>query len=332
MPILNVGADMKRREFIKALAGSGLAWPLAARAQRPAMPVVGVLRVNPKDTNETFAEPFQRYMKALGWEEGRNVRLQFVWAGGQIDRMPALAAELVAQKVDLIVTSGFPAIAALERATTTIPIVALADDMIATGLASNLRRMRAGNMTGVSILSRELDVKRLEILHEFVPKARRIGVLADRSESPSFPELESAAHKLGVELFPLQLGSGAEIDRALDQMLEAKVEALNVLASPMLYSVHHIIIARMRKARLPVIFQWPEAAAEGSFLAYGPRLLLAYRRVSVLVDKILRGASPADLPIEQPDRFELIINLKVAQELELTIPSPLLLRADEVIE
>jgi len=322
---------MKRREFMTLLGGASVAWPLAARAQ-PAMPLIGVLRVNPKDVNEVFAEPFRRYMKALGWQEGRNVRFQFVWADGHIDRMPALAEELVAQKVDLIVTFGNAAVSALERATTTIPVVALTDDMIATGLASSLRRMRAGNMTGVSILSRELDVKRLELLHEFAPRARCIGVLIDPSVSPPLPELASAAHKLGVDLVPVELQSGAGIGSALDEMIAAKIEALNVLASPLLYAVYHVVITRMREARVPLIYQWPEAAADGAFLTYGPRQLLAFRLVTALVDKILRGASPSDLPIEQPDRFELVVNLKTAQELELIISAPMLLRADEVIE
>ena len=322
---------MRRREFV-TFVGAAAVWPLAARAQQPAMPVIGVLRVNPKGVNETFAEPFRRYMKALGWEEGRNIRFQFVWAGGQIDRMPALAEELVAQKVDLIVTFGDAAIRSMEQATTTIPVVALTDDMIATGLASSLRRMRASNMTGVSILARELDVKRLELLHEFVPRARRIGVLIDPSVLPTLTELESAAHTFGLDLFPLQVRSSDEIGGALDGMVAAKVEAVNVLASALLNSVRRVIIARMRDARLPAIYQWPEIAAEGGFLAYGPSLLLTYRQVAALVDKVLRGASPSDLPVEQPDRFELIINLKTAQELELTISAPLLLRADEVIE
>src|SRR5262245_5712701 len=321
-----------RRELLVALGGAAAAWPITARAQQPAMPVLGVLRINPKDMNEIFAEPFRRYMRALGWDEERNIRFQFVWAGGRNDRIPALAEELVAQRVDLIIAFGNPAINALEHATTIIPVVAMADDMIATGLASNLRRMRASNMTGVSILATELDVKRLELLHDFVPQAQRIGVLVDPSVSPKLSELETAARLLGVELTVSQLRGRDEIGRALDGLVGAKVEAMNVLASPLLYSSRDVIIPRMRQERLPAIYQWPEAAAEGGFLAYGPRLLLAYRHVASLVDKILRGARPADLPIEQPARFELVINLKAAQELGLSLSAPLLLRADEVIE
>jgi putative ABC transport system substrate-binding protein len=322
---------MRRREFI-TLVGGAAAWPLAARAQQAAMPIIGVLRVNPKDVNETFAEPFRRYMKALGWEDRRNVRLLFLWASGRNERMPELANELVAKRVDLIITFGNPAIKALEDVTTTIPVVAMADDMIATGLASNLRRMRASNMTGVSILATELDVKRLELLHESVPQARRIGVLVDPSVSPRLSELDRAAHVLAVELVQLQVRSRDEISRALNDMVAAKVEAVNVLASPLLYTSRDIILPRMRLEQLPAIYQWPEIAREGAFLAYGPSQLLAFRQVTSLVDKILRGARPADLPIEQPDRFDLVINLKVAEELGLTIPVSLLLRAEEIID
>jgi putative tryptophan/tyrosine transport system substrate-binding protein len=323
---------MRRRDFIRGIAGSATSWPLAARAQQPAMPMIGVLRVNPRDVNETFAEPMRRYMKALGWEDGRNIKFLFVWADGHNERMPELAKELVAKNVDLIVTFGNPAVKAVEGATTTIPVVALADDMIASGLANDLRRMRAPNMTGVSILATELDVKRLELLHEAVPRMHQIGALVDPSVSPRLSELDSAARTLGLELVNLQVHNPDEINLALNKLVAAKVEAVNVLASPLLNASRNIILPRMRTERLPAIFQWPEVAAEGGFLAYGPRFLLAYRHVISLVDKILRGARPTDLPIEEPNKFDLVINLKVAEQLGLTIPVSLLLRADEVIE
>lgn len=321
----------RRREFIALLASAAVEWSLDATAQRAAVPVVGVLRPNP-GSNEVFAEPLRRYMKALGWEEGGNIRFLFVWAGGHNERIPALAEELVAKKVDVIVAFGDPAIKALEAVATTIPVVAMTDDMIASGLASNLRRMRIANMTGVSILATELDVKRLELLHEFVPRARRIGVLLDASATPKTTQLADAAHLLGLELVVGQVHSRDEVGRALDDLISKKVEAVNVLASPLLYGSRDIIIPRMRLERLPAIYQWPEMAAEGGFLAYGPRLLMAYRQAVGLIDKILRGARPADLPIEQPDKFALVLNLKVAEELGLTFPASLLLRADEVIE
>jgi putative ABC transport system substrate-binding protein len=290
-----------------------------------------VLRANPKDVAEFFAEPFRRYMKAIGWDEGRNIRYLFAWAEGHNERMPTLVGELVAQKVDLIITFGDPAIRAAQRATQTIPIVGMTDDMIGSGLAASLARP-GGNTTGVSILASDLDVKRLEILHEFVPQARRIAVLADSSTISTRAQLTSAARDLNVELVRFEAGSPDELARALDALAAAKLEAVNVLASPLLNSWRLQIIDRMHDARLPAIYQWAETAEDGGLLAYGPRNLLCYRHVVSLVDKILRGAKPADLPIEQPSKFELAVNLKTASAIGMTIPPTLLLRADEVIE
>jgi putative tryptophan/tyrosine transport system substrate-binding protein len=321
---------MRRRTFITLLGGAA-AWPLAARAQQPHVPVVGVLRPNRQDVLETFAEPFRRYMKAIGWEEGRNIRFLFAWMGGRNERATELAGELVAQKVDLIITFGDPAIRATQRATQAIPIVGMTDDMIGSGLAASLARP-GGNTTGVSILASELDVKRLEILHEFVPQARRIAVLVDTTTISTRAQLASAARNLGVELVPFEAQSPDEISRMLDAIATAKVAAVNVLASPLLNLARLQIIERMRVYRLPAIYQWPESGEDGALLAYGPRQVLCYRHVVSLVDKVLRGAKPADLPIEQPSKFELMVNLKTASALDMTISPALLLRADEVIE
>jgi ABC-type uncharacterized transport system substrate-binding protein len=323
---------VNRRNFITLLGGAAAAWPLAARAQKDRVPVIGILRVNPKNLNEIFAEPFRRYMKALGWDEGRNVRYQFVWADGQIERIPALAQELADEKVDLLIAFGTPSANAVERASSTIPTVAITDDMIASGLSSDLRRMRFNNMTGVSILSAELDVKRLELLHEFVPRAKRVGILVDPNVSPRVPDLKDAARTLGVEPVFFDARSRDEVAHALDAMIGAGVEAVNVLASPALGTARDLLLPKFEQARLPAIYQWPEVAEEGGFLAYGPRQLLVFRHVASLVDKLLRGARPTDLPIEQPSRFELVLNLKTANGLGLTFSPQLLLRADEVIE
>jgi putative ABC transport system substrate-binding protein len=322
---------VKRRDFIAGLGGTAAAWPLAVRAQQGRMPLVGVLRPNPKDITETFAEPFRRYMKAIGWEEGRNIRFLFVWAEGRSDRAPALAGELIAQNVDLIIPFGDPAIRAAQRATQAIPIVGMTDDMIGSGLAASMARP-GGNTTGVSILASELDVKRLEILHEFVPQARRIAVLADPTTISTRAQLASGARDLGLELVQFEAQSPDEIGRALDAIAIAKVEAVNVLASPILNAARRLIIDRMHDAHLPAIYQWPETVEDGGLLGYGPRNLLCYRHVVSLVDKVLRGAKPADLPIEQPSKFELVVNLKTAGALGMTIAPTLLLRADEVIE
>jgi len=322
---------LRRREFITLLGGGATAWPLAVRAQQGRLPLVGVLRPNPKDITETFAEPFRRYMKAIGWEEGRNIRFLFVWAEGRSDRAPALAGELIAQNVDLIIPFGDPAIRAAQRATQAIPIVGMTDDMIGSGLAASMARP-GGNTTGVSILASELDVKRLEILHEFVPQARQIAVLADPTTISTRAQLASGARDLGLELVHFEAQSPDEIGRALDAIAIEKVEAVNVLASPILNAARRLIIDRMHDAHLPAIYQWPETVEDGGLLGYGPRNLLCYRHVVSLVDKVLRGAKPADLPIEQPSKFELVVNLKTAGALGMTIPPTLLLRADEVIE
>jgi putative tryptophan/tyrosine transport system substrate-binding protein len=321
---------MRRRRFITLLGGAA-AWPMVARAQQGRMPLVGVLRPNSKDIAETFAEPFRRYMKAIGWEEGCNIRFLFVWAEGRSDRAPALAGELIAQNLDLIIPFGDPAIRAAQRATQAIPIVGMTDDMIGSGLAASMARP-GGNTTGVSILASELDVKRLEILHEFVPQARRIAVLADPTTISTRAQLASGALDLSLELVQFEAQSPDEIGRALEAIAIAKVEAVNVLASPILNAARRLIIDRMHDAHLPAIYQWPETVEDGGLLGYGPRNLLCYRHVVSLVDKILRGAKPADLPIEQPSKFELVVNLKTAGALAMTIAPTLLLRADEVIE
>jgi putative ABC transport system substrate-binding protein len=294
------------------------------------MPVIGVVRVGPK-RGDRFVAAFSRYMSEFGWEEGRTFQLVVLFADGQSDRISVLMGELVSRPVDIIVETGDPAVQAAQRATRTIPIVGMADDIVGSGLAASMARP-GGNTTGVSILASELDVKRLEVLHEFVPKARRIGALVDPTTVSTRAQLEKAAPALGVELVMFQAQSRDEIPRALDAMTAARVGAVNVLASPVLNGARQLIIERLRQVRLPAIYQWPEAAEDGGLLAYGPRLSLAYRHLAGLVDKILRGARPADLPIEQPSRFELVVNLKTAKALGLAIPKALLLRADQVIE
>src|ERR1700730_10885950 len=222
----------RRREFIAILGGAAIAWPLAARAQQGSIPIVGVLRVNPKGYEE-FAEPFRRYMQAVGWVEGRNVLYDFVWADMHIERMPALASELVAHNVNLIVTFGDPAIRAVQRATPSIPIIGISDDLVASGLAASLARP-GGNTTGVSIFASELDVKRLEVLREFVPQARRIAILVDPTTNSTRPQLEKAARDLGVQLVLFEAQDPEQITHALDAMAAARADAVNVLASPIL--------------------------------------------------------------------------------------------------
>ena len=304
--------------------------PLAVKAQQGRVPVIGVIRNGSKTMNEVFASRFGQGMQALGWEDGRNVRYIFMWAEGRDDRFPALAADLVARPVDVIIVFGDPAIRAAQLATSTIPIVGLADDMVGSAFAASMARP-GGNITGVSILAGELDAKRLALLHELVPHARRIGVLADPTTVRTVPQVEKVARDLGIDPVIRPVKNREEIGRALDAMIAARVGAVNVLASPVLDLLRGFIIDRVRQARLPAIYQWPETAGDGGLVSYGPRRLLAYQQMTRFVDKILKGAKPADLPVEQPTKFELMINLKTAKEIGVMIPPKMLARADKVI-
>ena len=320
---------MTRREFITLLGGAAVTWPLAARAQEPGRIYrLGGLTNIPR-TAPHFVALFDELRRA-GFVEGRNL----VVAGWtfRAEQFPEMAAELVKAKVDVIVCAGNVAIRTTQKATTTIPIMAITDDMVGSGLVHSLARPD-GNTTGVSILASELDVKRLEILHEFVPQARRIAVLADPTTISTRAQLASAARDLGVDLVPFEAQSLDEIGRALDAVAGAKVEAVNVLASPILFANRRIIIDRAAALRLPAIYQWPEIAEEGGLFAYGPRIVQIFRQTFTRqLIKVLQGAKPIDLPVEQPTTFELVINLKTARAIGLSVPPTFLNRADEVIE
>ena len=270
-------------------------------------------------------------MSLRGWEVGRNLQLVVLRLEGHNERLATLVKELVARPVDVIVVFGDAQIRTAQQVSHDIPIVGMSEDLLGSGLVASMARP-GSNTTGVSLLASELDVKRLEILHELVPRARRVGVLADPNTVPTRPQLETAARNLGVELVVSTARSRDEIRPAIDSMVAARVEAVNVLASPILNQSRMPIMDRMRQARLPAIYQWPESAKEGGLLAYGPSLVASYRQVAGFVDRILKGAKPGDLPIQQPTKFELIINLKTAKALGITIPQSLLQRADDVIK
>jgi len=289
------------------------------------------VRVNPRDTNETFIEPFRRDMAALGWIEHDNVEFMFSWAGGRNTALAPLIADMVARKVDLIVTFGPVGARAALQATTTIPIVAMTDDLAGGGLVKSMARP-GGNLTGVSILATELDAKRLEILREAAPSVRRVGVLYDPELVRSMSAIKAAAPKLGIEIAFASGKTEAEIADGIKTLIREKVGAVNVLASANLNAFRAYQIAEFARARLPAIYEWPETAEQGGLLGYGPRNTAVYRQVAGLVDKILRGAKPADLPVEQPTKFELVVNLKTAKAIGLTIPQTVMLRADKVIQ
>jgi putative ABC transport system substrate-binding protein len=320
---------LSRRRLL--VAGAATFLPGRAAAQQARVPVLGIVRFGTKRRRDNVVASLTQFMHELGWEEGRHFRLVVLYAEEQPDRIPALVGELVSRRVDVMVQFGDTAIRAAQQATRAIPIVGMADDIVGSRLAASFAPPGA-NTTGVSILASELDVKRLELLHEFVPMARRIGMLVDPTTVSTRPQLEKAALTLGIEAVTFEGQTRNEIARALDAMPAARIGAVNVLASPILDAARLLLIERLNRVRLPAIYQWPETAGDGGFLAYGPRVSLAYRHVAGLVNKILRGAQPADLPIEQPTKFELVINLKTAKALGLAIPASLLARADQVID
>jgi putative tryptophan/tyrosine transport system substrate-binding protein len=320
---------VRRREFIAGLGGAA-AWPLVARAQDSGRIYrIGGLNYLPRTAPHIVA--LFDELRQVGLVEGKNLVVIGAWAY-RPEQFPEMAAELVKAKADVIVCGGDSATRAAQQATKTIPILAVADDLVGSGLAPSLAH-QGGNMTGVSILASELDVKRLEILHEFVPRALRIAVMADPSTISTRAQLVRAARDLGLELVWFEAHSADEMVRAFDAIALARSEAVNVLASPLLNQQRRIIIERAAPLRLPAIYQWPETAEEGGFLAYGPGFTQVYRQiVARLLVKLLQGTKPADLPIEQPTKFELVINLKTAKSLGLDVSHSLLARADEVIE
>ncbi len=322
---------MRRRDVLGSLIGAAAMGWQAARAQPGGGPVIGLLHLAAGDPTDTFIPLFRGYMKEYGRKEGRNLRLLVVSAEGGGDRLLAASGELVSHNPDLIIVFGDPATRAAQQATNSIPIVAMVDDMLGSGLVASMARP-GGNTAGISIFASELDVKRLELLHEAVPQGARIGILADPSTISTRPQLETAAGRLGIELVIL---SGATPDaavRAAGQLIRTGVKAVNVLASPIISTAHAAVIESLNRAALPAIYQWPHNAEQVGLLGYGPRLVGCYDQVAALAEKIIKGAKPADLPVEQPTKFELVVNLKTAKTIGLTLPQSFLARADQVIE
>ncbi len=327
-----------RRAFIGRGALGILLAPLAAGAQPPAkIPRVGLLRFgSPSDSGIRFTEePFRQGLRELGYVEGQNIAIEYRHSEGREHRLPELAADLVRLKVDVIVATGGLAASAVRNATKTIPIVmAGVSDPIGSGLVASLARP-GGNITGLSILAPELSGKRLELLKQVVPRVSRVAVLAYPA-NPAFPaqlrETQVAARTLGLRLQILEVRSPDDLDRAFGAAKKERAGALNIL--PSAFHVFHRkkLVDLAAETRLPAMYDNREWAEAGGLMAYGPNFSDLYRRAAGYVDKILKGAKPADLPVEQPTKFELVINLKTAKALGLTIPPSLMLRADEVIQ
>jgi putative tryptophan/tyrosine transport system substrate-binding protein len=319
---------VRRRDVIWVLA-SGLvaSAPFQVCAQQ-AIPTVGV--VYPTTTRSPGPGILLLSLKEFGWEDGHNCHVLYRFAEGHVDRFPALVNELVEQKVNVIIVFSELGIQAAQHATTTIPIVAVASDMVKHELAASVARP-GGNLTGVNVLAEELNVKRLEILHEAIPGAKRIGTLIDPRLPPQ-PKLEMAAQQLGLDLVMITARSPEEVSRELGVLESAHFEAFNVLDGPLATAMRENITERLNRARVPAIYAWPEIAEQGGLLGYGARLRVYFRQMARLVSRILDGARPQDLPIEQPDRYDLTVNLKTAKMLGVTMPPSILARADEVVE
>ncbi len=324
---------MRRRDFITLASGAALAWPHAGRAQEAGR-TYRIGGVTGSSRNAPFAVAMFEELRRLGFIEGQNLTIDWRAYGPRIDMIPALVAELVKARVDVIVVIGDLAIRAAQHATTTIPILGATEDMVGSGLVKSLARP-GGNTTGITILATELDGKRQEILIEAMPGLRRMAALADTNttKAPQLQGLQDAARGRSVELAIHRIARAEEIPAAIEAAKASGAEALNVLASPVFYANRQIVIQRVAALRLPAMHQWPETAEEGGFVAYGPRVDQAFRQLMAQqLVKLLRGTKPADLPVLQPTKFDLVVNLKTAKALGLRMSEAFLLRADKVIE
>jgi putative ABC transport system substrate-binding protein len=327
---------MKRREFM-TLLGSVAAWPLTARAQQSAMPVIGYLTTGrPESDAVPFLAAFREGLQATGRIEGKNISIEYRWGEFETDRLPALADDLVRHQVAVIAAiGGTPTALVAKAATSTIPVVFyLGIDPVRFGLIASLNRP-GGNMTGVAALQAELVAKRVELLHELVPKVAIIALLVNPTNRYTETETQvsqETAGSLGLQLRVLNASTAAEIDAAFEGLPQTRTDVLLVSADLFLLSRREQIVARAAEHLLPAIYGWREYATAGGLMSYGPSLFEAYRLVGVYVGKILNGAKPADMPVEQTTRVNFAINMKTANKLGLVFPIPLLGFADDVIE
>jgi putative ABC transport system substrate-binding protein len=324
---------MKRREFLVIMGGAVVAWPLSVGAQQPRkLPTVGFLGVNTTVWGPWTAAFVER-LRALGWIEGRTITIEYRWSEGRPEKYPDIAAEFVRMKVDVIVTSG-AAVPAVTHAAPAIPVVfALALDPVGAGLVRSLARP-GGNVTGLTILATDLAGKRLEFLREAIPDLRRLAIMADAGFPQSvleMNEVQGIARNLGIEVTRLDIHSAEDIVPAFE-LHKAQVDALYVVINELLNASRERIVNLALGARLPSIYGTNDWTRSGGLLSYGPNFPTLFARAAEFTDKILRGTQPGDIPVEQPTKFELVINLKTAKALGLTVPPTLLARADEVIE
>ena len=331
---------MNRRKLIFALGSAAVApsllWPLAARTQQAAMPVIGTLDGRSAASDAASDVAFRQGLKEAGFVEGQNVAIEYRWSDGQYDRLPAMAADLIRRQVNVIVAAGGPAAPrAAKAATGTIPIVfSSGADPVKDGLVASLNRP-GGNLTGVYILTTALEPKRLELLREVLPKTAAIALLVN----PTYPaadtqmrDVEAAALAMGTQVTVLKASSPSGIDAAFATLTERRIGALLVASDPFFTARRAQLVALTTRHAVPAIFQWRDFAADGGLMSYGTSLAEFYRHVGLYTGRVLKGEKPADLPVHQSTKVELVINLKTAKVLGLTFPLSLLGRADEVIE
>jgi putative tryptophan/tyrosine transport system substrate-binding protein len=327
---------MRRRELIVDMSVAAILWPRAVRAQQKAQPVIGFLSARSPEDSSAQVAAFRQGLAELGFVEGENLAIEYRWARGDYERLPVLAADLVGKPVRVLATvGGEPSALAAKAATSTIPIIFAGGDPVQVGLVESYARP-GGNITGIDITaSGTLEAKRIGLLHDLVPQAPTIGFLVNRGFTLAKAQqraVEEAAHVLKLQVLVLSASSDGEIEQAFESMVQQHIGALAIQTAPFFDTRREKLVALQFQHRLPTAYQFREYAAEGGMLSYGPNGADAYRQVALYVGRILKGEKPADLPVMQPTKFELIINLKTGKALGLTVPLLLLAQADEVIE
>jgi putative ABC transport system substrate-binding protein len=327
---------MRRRDFIKGIAGSAVVWPLVARAQQPTVPVVGVLDPRLPGNVQDLLRVFRQGLKDTGYVEGENLALEYRWAENQMDRLPTLAADLVRRRVAVIAAISPAAAVAAKAATTTLPIVFLVnEDPVRRGLVASLAHP-GGNLTGINILTVEVAAKRLDLLRELMPSATRVGVLVNPVNTSvtetTLSEVADAARPMGLQIKVVNASTSGEIETAFASFMRERPDVLFVAADPYFYTRRVQFAVLAARHAMPTTYSQRDFAQAGGLMSYGTNIADAYRQIGVYAGRILKGAKPADLPVVQASKFELVINLATARALGLAVPPTLLARADEVIE